>query len=77
MKKTKTTEKYFEINEEKVKELYAESRKRRLIFLDKNGETIMSLVLLWAVIISVVLWPLVLIAIVAVLATGGSVRIEK
>lgn len=78
MEKTKTEKvKDFEINNEKVKELYTESRQKRLIFLDKNGETIMSLVLLWALIISVIFWPLVLVGAVVVLASGGSVKIGK
>ena len=77
-KKTKTEKvNDFEINNEKVKELVEEGKKRRLVFLGKDGETIMSLVLLWAIILSIVLWPLVVVAIVLVLATGGSVRVEK
>jgi len=76
-KKKTTTEKEFEIDGEKVKDLVEESKKRKLVFLDKKGETIMSMVLLWAIIISVIFWPLVLVGTVVVLASGGSVRIGK
>jgi len=75
-KKTKT-EKEFEIDGQKVQDLVTESKKRKLVFLNKKGETIMSVVLLWAIIISVIFWPLVLVGTVVVLASGGSVRIEK
>jgi len=76
-KKKTNTEKEFEIDGEKVKDLVEESKKRKLVFLDKKGETIMSMVLLWAIIISVIFWPLVLVGTVVVLASGGSVRIGK
>jgi len=76
-KKKIKKEKDFEINEEKVKDLVKEGQKRRLVFLDKKGETIMSVVLLWAIIISVIFWPLVLVGAVVVLVSGGSVRIGK
>jgi len=76
-KKKTNTEKEFEIDGEKVKDLVEESKKRKLVFLDKKGETIMSMVLLWAIIISVIFWPLVLVGAVVVLASGGSVRIRK
>lgn len=76
-KKKTNTEKEFEIDGEKVKDLVEESKKRKLVFLDKKGETIMSMVLLWAIIISVIFWPLVLVGAVVVLASGGSVRIGK
>jgi len=76
MEKTKT-EKDFEIDGQKVQDLVSESKKRKLVFLDKKGETIMSVVLLWAIIISVIFWPLVLVGAVVVLASGGSVRIGK
>jgi len=76
MEKTKT-EKDFEIDGQKVQDLVEESKKRKLVFLDKKGETIMSMVLLWAIIISVIFWPLVLVGAVVVLASGGSVRIGK
>jgi len=76
-KKKINTEKEFEIDGEKVKDLVEESKKRKLVFLDKKGETIMSMVLLWAIIISVIFWPLVLVGTVVVLASGGSVRIGK
>ena len=69
--------KEFELDGKKVEELVGESQKRKLVFLDKKGGVIMSMVLLWAIILSIVLWPLVVVAIVLVLATGGSVRIEK
>ena len=72
-----TNKKEFELDGKKVQELVGESQKRRLVFLDKKGEVIMSMVLLWAVVLSIVLWPLVVVAVIAVLATGGSVRIEK
>ncbi len=76
MEKTKT-EKDFEIDGQKVQDLVSESKKRKLVFLDKKGETIMSVVLLWAIIISVIFWPLVLVGAVVVLVSGGSVRIGK
>jgi len=76
-KKKIKKEKDFEINEEKVKDLVKEGQKRRLVFLDKKGETIMSLVLLWAILLSIILWPLVVVAVVVVLATGGSVKVES
>ena len=76
MEKTKT-EKDFEIDGQKVQDLVEEGKKRKLVFLDKKGETIMSVVLLWAIIISVIFWPLVLVGAVVVLASGGSVRIGK
>jgi len=76
-KKKINTEKEFEIDGEKVKDLVEESKKRKLVFLDKKGETIMSMVLLWAIIISVIFWPFVLVGTVVVLASGGSVRIGK
>lgn len=78
MEKKKTnTEKDFEIDGQKVQDLVTESKKRKLVFLDKKGETIMSVVLLWAIIISVIFWPLVLVGAVVVLASGGSVKIGK
>ena len=76
MEKTKT-EKDFEIDGQKVQDLVEEGKKRKLVFLAKKGETIMSVVLLWAIIISVIFWPLVLVGAVVVLASGGSVRIGK
>lgn len=72
-----TNKKEFELDGKKVQELVGESQKRRLVFLDKKGEVIMSMVLLWAVVLSIVLWPLVVVAVIAVLATGGSVKVEK
>ncbi len=72
-----TNKKEFELDGKKVQELVGESQKRKLVFVDKKGEVIMSMVLLWAVVLSIVLWPLVVVAVIAVLATGGSVKVEK
>jgi len=70
-------EKEFEINQEKIKGLWKESQKRKLVLVNKKGEVILSLALLWAVLLSIIFWPLIVVAVVLVLATEGSVRIEK
>ena len=70
-------EKEFEISQEKIKGLWKESQKRKLVLVNKKGEVILSLALLWAVLLSIIFWPLIVVAVVLVLATEGSVRIEK
>ena len=74
--KTKT-EKEFEVDGEKVKGLFEEGQKRRLMFVNKDGETVISMVLVWAVVLAMLLWPLFVLALVLTVATGGSVKLEK
>ena len=70
-------EKEFEINQEKIKGLWKECQKRKLVLMNKKGEVILSLALLWAILLSIIFWPLIVVVVVLVLATEGSVRIEK
>ncbi len=74
--KTKT-EKDFEIDGEKVESLIEEGKKRRLMFINKEGETVASMVFLWAVVLALILWPLFVLALVLTVATGGSVKLVK
>lgn len=71
------TEKEFEIDGKKIEDLFEESKKRRLMFIDKNGETVASMVLLWAIVLAMLLWPLFVVASVLTVATGGSVKLVK
>ena len=74
---TKIKEKDFEIDGEKVKGLFEEGKKKRLVFANKDGETVMSMVLLWAVILALVLWPLFVFGLALTIMSGGKVRLEK
>ena len=76
--KTKTkTEKEFEIDGEKFKDLFEEGKKRRLVFTNKEGEVVISVILVWAVLLAMIFWPFFVFGSILAIATGGSVKIEK
>lgn len=76
--KTKTkAEKEFEVDGEKFKDLFEEGKRRKLVFTNKEGEVVISMVLVWAMFLAMLLWPLFVFALILTVATGGSVKIEK
>lgn len=73
----KKTDNEFEINGDKVKGMYTDSKSRKVVFVDKNGDVFISMVLNWAVIIAIVLWPLFVAVVMFTIMSGGSIKVER